>query len=272
MTTRDRERPGESDHRTFERLLLDSARADGVSDAAVRNAWSEFAVVSAATASSTPAASRPRARTRWRAGVKGWIVGALCGSAITAAWTGAWRPASLMRTPVSQAPREAADLAPRPPSRAVDQAATSASAPPVDVASRLPASPRISSQRFTRPLNQVAVAVSRRPAPLGSKENAANQFERADAPGLAAEVAALDRVRSAIAARTYLRALRLVDDYHAAFPAGQLAPDADALAIEVYAAQGDRAEAVVRAARFLERYPNTPHAAHIAALTEHEPR
>jgi outer membrane protein assembly factor BamD (BamD/ComL family) len=83
---------------------------------------------------------------------------------------------------------------------------------------------------------------------------------------LAAEVAALDAARTAAAAGELDRTLRLLDRYHYEFPAGELAADADVVAIEARAAQGDHAEVARLAARFLARYPNDPHAAEVRRL------
>jgi outer membrane protein assembly factor BamD (BamD/ComL family) len=88
---------------------------------------------------------------------------------------------------------------------------------------------------------------------------------------LAAEIVALDAVQAAVTDRDFPQAVRLVDDYRREFPRGQLAPDADALAIEALAALGNRAELELRAARFLSRYPKDPHRARVAALAEPEP-
>jgi hypothetical protein len=272
MDTRDRERPGERDERSFERLLLESASVDQVSDAAVQRAWSEFARASIGMAPRVVAA---RGRGEWlqSAAVKGWIVGVLCGGAITAAWLGE-APASshiaahAASVTLSAAPprgvaqrdavaRGLGDTAPSPRGDAVT---------PAPVVQARAASPRAAHVKHAAPTVPGERAV---PA---SEQSAAEQTATARGAALAAEVAALDAVRSAIAGRTYLRALRMIDDYHRAFPAGQLAPDAEALAIEAFAAEGDRAAAEQRATQFLERYPNTPHAARIAALLERSSR
>jgi outer membrane protein assembly factor BamD (BamD/ComL family) len=86
---------------------------------------------------------------------------------------------------------------------------------------------------------------------------------------LAAEVALLDAVRAKIAAAAYDEALRGVEQFHRSFPAGELAPDADVLALEALAQKGDHSELDRRAARFLARYPADPHAARVRGLTEH---
>lgn len=77
---------------------------------------------------------------------------------------------------------------------------------------------------------------------------------------LAREVAELDRARSAVWARDFDLALRRVEAFHAEFPRSQLAPDAEALAIEALRSKGDESAAERRAQRFLNRYPRDPHA------------
>jgi outer membrane protein assembly factor BamD (BamD/ComL family) len=85
---------------------------------------------------------------------------------------------------------------------------------------------------------------------------------------LAAEVAALDAVRAAMTARDAHEALVLVETYHRNFPEGQLAPDAEMLAIEALETQGERAEMARRASRFLNQYPNDPHAPRVRLLAD----
>jgi hypothetical protein len=276
MDTRDRERLGEADERAFERMLLDSAAADRVAPEAMAHAWSQLARASVGVGVATGAAEVHGGRSGWlhSAAVKGWIVGAVCGSAITAAWLVG---VAGMRPVTSVSPRSV-------PERTQPASTSSESAVPVPgplIEAARSAAPAVvpAEQRHKR--RRVAQlkpsASSPGPAPATSAlEHAAAEpatAERAElGPALAAEVAALDAVRGAISGRMYLRALRLVDDYHQAFPAGQLAPDADALRIEAHAARGDRSAAERHAAAFLARYPNTPHAARIAALLAHDAR
>ncbi|HWZ89226.1 MAG TPA: hypothetical protein VNW92_10260, partial [Polyangiaceae bacterium] len=85
---------------------------------------------------------------------------------------------------------------------------------------------------------------------------------------LGAQVALLDASRTAIAAGAFGEALRLTEQYQRDFPAGELTPDAEVVALEALAARGDRDELAVRAARFLARYPADPHAARVKALAE----
>jgi len=63
------------------------------------------------------------------------------------------------------------------------------------------------------------------------------------AASLAREVAALDAARTALAVGANASALRQIERYHRDFPAGELAADADVVAIEALAADGDQAAA-----------------------------
>lgn len=90
---------------------------------------------------------------------------------------------------------------------------------------------------------------------------------RAAAPGLEAEVRALDAIQRAVSEGRPGDALDAVDVFHREFPRAQLAADAEGLAIEALLARGDTAAAAERAKRFLQRYPSDPHAPRFAPLT-----
>jgi hypothetical protein len=72
--------------------------------------------------------------------------------------------------------------------------------------------------------------------------------------------------RSRIRRPDYTGTLRLIDEYQYDFPAGELAADAEVVAIEALATKGDQEEVARRAARFLARYPNDPHGAEVKRL------
>lgn len=88
----------------------------------------------------------------------------------------------------------------------------------------------------------------------------------AAAPGLEAEVRALDAIQRAVSEGRPGEALDAVEVFHREFPRAQLAADAEGLAIEALLARGDTGAAAERAARFLERYPSDPHAPRFAPL------
>lgn len=109
---------------------------------------------------------------------------------------------------------------------------------------------------------------------LGHLDEARERVDQAPSPmpeaasTLAAEIAALDGVRRAMAAGDFERALEGTAAYSRKFPRGQLAADADALAAQALSARGEHAAGSERAARFLERHPEDPHAARMRRLLE----
>jgi hypothetical protein len=86
------------------------------------------------------------------------------------------------------------------------------------------------------------------------------------ASALAAEIALLDEVRRAIAARELDRALLLLSRYHREHPRGELSRESDVLAMETYSLRGDRSEAARRARHFLGAYPSDPQVARVRAF------
>jgi outer membrane protein assembly factor BamD (BamD/ComL family) len=90
---------------------------------------------------------------------------------------------------------------------------------------------------------------------------------RESASSLAEEVARLDAARAASKRGAYDEAVRLVASYQHDFPHGALAPDADVIAIEAVARQGDQANLERLCTRFLRLYPADPHAARVRSLS-----
>lgn len=83
---------------------------------------------------------------------------------------------------------------------------------------------------------------------------------------LGPETAALDRARSALQSGHPTQALALVADYQRRFPAGMLAQEAAVLRIDALDKQGNRAEAIREARRFLAEHPDSPHAERLQRL------
>jgi TolA-binding protein len=77
---------------------------------------------------------------------------------------------------------------------------------------------------------------------------------------LRAEIAALDRANAAARQQQYAQALDHLQHYRTEFPAGELARDADVLAIEALHAKGDHVAAQAAANAFLSKYATDPHA------------
>jgi hypothetical protein len=241
----------------FERALLASARADGPSTEArgelTERAWARFSARMAAVGGvglGERRAGREALRGASRGAAVRWVLlGAIGGSALTAALVGTW---SWKGTP---APRPIAGVA---------SPVTEGGAPvPATVKPVEPAAGRSEERRSPAAASGHAVRRIVR-ADLGSEGQPAASLVSPST--LAAEVAALDAARAATAGGAFDQALRLIGRYHYDFPLGELAADADVVAIEALDAKNDRAEMARQAARFLERYPDDPHAARIRRL------
>jgi hypothetical protein len=283
MGITDKNGPDEAMDAAFERLLLNSARSDGPSGAATREAWLKFASTTGALAAVIAGAGATQGvlfRAARSASLKWLAIGAIGGSALTATWLGAQRssPTAFVPPPSSGvALVPSSELAQRDGTPTVPATPASTQTPSSsreEAAAREPASQALGLSGSARHPRAVA-ARSQRDGQLARKGAVRSppgaDHERApygEASLLAAEVAALDAVRAAISAGNAHQALGLVDAYHRDFPEGQLAPDAEALAIEALETQEERTEMARRAAQFLSRYPNDPHAPRIRLLAE----
>jgi TolA-binding protein len=86
------------------------------------------------------------------------------------------------------------------------------------------------------------------------------------------QVAALDRARAALDQGDAPRAGRLVDEYEAAYPAGEFRQEADVLRIEALVREGKSEDAARAGRRFLATYPQSPHDARVRSLLGYAPR
>ncbi|HEY7375943.1 MAG TPA: outer membrane protein assembly factor BamD [Polyangia bacterium] len=121
--------------------------------------------------------------------------------------------------------------------------------PPVEPVEIEPA-PRASVKKVRAPARPAGVA----PAPPSS------------AGRLREETTLIRDARQALRQGDAARALRLLDECRRLFPAGVLQQERERLAIEALTKSGRGAEASARAAAFLRKYPDSPHAAEIRAL------
>jgi hypothetical protein len=141
---------------------------------------------------------------------------------------------------------------------------TAASAPSSLVA-REPASAAAIPEWLLRPR-----LPPRAPAPplsaLAATETPENALKTASTLG--AQVSLLDAARTALAAGAFTQTLALTDRYQREFPQGEPGPDAEVVALEALAAEGDGEALTERAARFLARYPTDPHAARVKSLAQ----
>jgi TolA-binding protein len=98
------------------------------------------------------------------------------------------------------------------------------------------------------------------PMGLGIPERAPARADE-DPRALAAEVAAIDRVREALRRKDTARALAELAQYERSFPVAWLAPEALYLRMETHLLHGDERLARSVAERLLRAYPKSPQAA-----------
>ncbi len=151
------------------------------------------------------------------------------------------------------ASRAAGAASPEPPSPAPSSAVLGASGPLARPTVEREPTPR-APEPFVPPTPVV------RAAPAGADPSGS------DAAGLPAEMAALDRVRAALAGGDAPRALALLDTYAERFPHGSMSPEATVLRIEALSTAGDRASARRVADAFLAFNPQSPYAARIQSI------
>jgi hypothetical protein len=142
-----------------------------------------------------------------------------------------------------------------PPSAGAEPAAVPAPPtlqPPAELPPPVEAepAPRVNVKKAHAPARPAAVT----PAPSSS------------AGRLREETTLIRDARQALRQGDAARALRLLDECRRLFPAGVLQQERERLAIEALTKSGHGAEASARAAAFLRKYPDSPHAAEIRAL------
>jgi hypothetical protein len=271
----------DSVHTEFEQRLLASARGDEPPAGETQRAWQRFAARAGALA---PLAMAAGTEPLWwrsaRASALKWtLLGALGGGSLVAVWlrtplsasgslagtavvpgvpagSAAWPEVAPAVVP-GLAPPSAAGAAP-----AAEAAAAEAAAAATPVARRAAAAAPAARRAVAERHLQRKASASAQPSSAQTRPSSG----ALRAASLAREVAALDAARSALAVGANASALRQIERYHRDFPAGELAADADVVAIEALAADGEQT-AVRRAAElFLERRPHDPHAARVREL------
>jgi TolA-binding protein len=214
----------------FERALLESGRGDELPEGGAAAAWSTFSTAAATLATAIPmGADHEGVRPPPDLPAAGW--GPALRWIAVGAIGGALGGAALTGLWLRRAPS-----APRPAQT------TTAASPP-----RAPTPPTSS---------EPPAAVAQEAPPAGHPS------------ALAAEVRALDAARAALARGASDEALARIARYLSAFPRGELRADAEVVALEALATKGDRPALERRAARFLHRQPNDPHAARVRRLVE----
>jgi hypothetical protein len=153
--------------------------------------------------------------------------------------------------------------------------AGAAPVPAVEAPPRALTSPRAPTQTATQPPTPTPT-----PAPAPAPRGAVAPPARVAAPTypgahralgsparrLGEETTLIRDARQALRAGNATRALRLLEEARQLFPAGVLQQERERLAIEALVKDGRRADASARAAAFLRRYPDSPHASEIRAL------
>jgi hypothetical protein len=246
--TRPQDLEGSALDADFERRLFDSARDDAPPAGEQQRAWSRFAAHAAALSSGV-SLREPRPLGWWQSpaatAAKWTLIGAVGGGSAVAVW-------------LQPAPRAA-------PAAPIVAAAEQALPPPLPPPA--PPSAPAPAVRAEVPPERALPA----PARSAPRQTRAVKAQRAHSAAereslLAREVAALDAARRSLAIGNTESARQQIDQYHRDFPGGELAADADVVAIEALAAEAD-GPALQRAAQsFLERYPLDPHAARIREL------
>ncbi|HWA73453.1 MAG TPA: outer membrane protein assembly factor BamD [Polyangiaceae bacterium] len=95
------------------------------------------------------------------------------------------------------------------------------------------------------------------PAPLVNTPSARAPKATASSADLTAELAAIEKARSALSAGDASGALSQLDAYSRTYPRGRLALEAEVLRIDALARSGQRDAAKKRAEQFVRRHPNS---------------
>ncbi|AKU95252.1 hypothetical protein AKJ09_01916 [Labilithrix luteola] len=149
----------------------------------------------------------------------------------------------------------------------------------VDTVSVAPAAPVVNDESSPSPAEEGPTTISASALPDAPAARANEPAKAApivpnasnDADDLLAEARALERVRSAIAARRTDDARAGLEDYRRTFPKKLLAKEAQVLEIESLLAEGRRDEAKERAQAFLASSPNSPYATRVRSLLASRP-
>ncbi|MBI3184904.1 MAG: hypothetical protein HYZ28_22420 [Myxococcales bacterium] len=255
----------------LERSLLRSALSDAPSEASRQAAAAALGI--GAPGPGTPS---PSGAAVTKAGISAfakWAVVAALGGVMAG---GAFHFALLRADPAPEATAPA--VHPSAPSR-VEQSAP-VTAPPItrtQPPSAIPApevrAPRAPPSQPPRPPEPERRHQAPLEQPIAGEAPAAGAPAAApDTSTLAEEIALLDSVRVALARKDAEAASASLAEYAARFPSGVLAPEAEALKIEVELEGGRRVAAERLAEEFFRRHPRSPLAARLRALLERAPK
>jgi hypothetical protein len=235
----------------FERALIGAARGETPSREATDAAWDRFALAlsgAAAVGGAVAAGAAGAKSAAAKAATKWAFIGAVGGSSVTAALFGF-------------APLHSA----APPAAAMASSTTThvVASVPSGVA---PAHPPATESPPTAPTPRADVVAPKPVLALRHRRRARTTQES----NLAAEVSLLDAARTASSTGANDDALRLIDEYRSRFPAGELAVDAEVVAIDALVEKRDLESAAALGGRFLAQHPNDPHAAHVREVIDRE--
>ena len=231
----------------FEQLLLGAGRAEALPSEQTEAAFLRFAAGVAALQGGV---------------VAGTAVGASATGALTSPWTRAWLVGKWLALGFVAG--------------GVTTFAWLGQPTPVPVVVNAPVVPAIASVALaTKPAVQVQEPKAVESRPLATEPTAraarAATAPRAPAkagPDLAAEVMALDSIRTALSIGALRDAEQRVSDYRRQFTQGSLRSEAEVLALEVLVAQGRQQAAAAAAERFIAQHPRDPQVARVRALVE----
>jgi|GEM_PF-5831517 len=237
------------DDRAFEQRLLGAGQAEALPHERTEVALLGFtaglaalqggAVTGAALAGPVSAAGGS-AWSRFLGTAKWVTLGAIVGGVMTFAWV---QHSASRRLPPA-VPAVVASAA-----TAADTAQPRGAAPVRSLAELLPPASRQAPR---------AARAARAPSAHSGRPNS----------DLAAEVAALDGIRTALAIGAWSDAELQLNRYRNDFAAGALRTEAEVLAIETLRAQGRTEAAAAAAQRFIAQHPRDPQVARVRALTE----
>lgn len=237
--------------------LLRVWKDEGPSPRARQAALGLLAAGAAGAASATSAAATGSGGI-----LKAMIVGALAGVVTVGAveivgWSG---PAAVV--PAAVAPRASGVAA---------VVASAAGTPPVVTAPAPEASaPRVSPLAPVAPAPAPGPAPASEPAEVPSSAPPALPAATVEAPAprrdLAAEIAAIDAARAALASGDGAQALARLDAHDAAFGGGALSQEALVLRIQALVKLGRRSEAAALGRAFVAAHPTSTHATRLRAL------
>ncbi|MEO7032531.1 MAG: hypothetical protein ABI548_01765 [Polyangiaceae bacterium] len=261
MSTSDQLSGAQGDQQ-FERLLLESARSDELSEDAVEF-WARLsatiadaALISGAIlggAGMGPVAFAQAQRVlamKWL--TLGLVVGGALGVLATSTLHSQERAHAPPNPNLVASVRHSASAAtgvsvvPPPASAASTLTPQEARRPPAAKGSGFGHGPRTST-------------LERRSAPV-------SVHSATSASDLSAQVTLVDAARAAIADQYFGEALRLSEQYRVRFPNGELGPEAELIAIEALAGTHERTRVLERAASFFVRFPGDPHTARVEWL------